>query len=918
MKKETKPEAECKIPDASVKALGASEAVMSEGTDGTLAAEPYGPPSGPAASAGTDEASVAVEAQVLPMSSASPVVAAAGGGGALQDEHHPVVLGNAASRVASDDNRRSLLARIRMVAPWVTLALFLVFSSYWTLGLLVVALAWHTSRFVQMVRSMTLEQWGYVAMTLLGSGLRFWDLGLKPLHHDESLHAYYSMQLFQDASTYHYDPLLHGPFQFHAIAYVYYVASHLGVADGGVNDVTARAAAAILGSAMIPMCAFLRGRLGKAGALAAAFLLAVSPIFVYYSRFTREDIYFASFTFATVVASFTFCDERRLRWLLLSVGAFVLSYATKEAAFFNLAIFGGILGGFIAWELGSRSVYPSVRGELKMDDEGKAAPRRLRMPLGMKEHAGVPALLLYFGLAGLLAKLVLTWVSTTSRYLAGADVNGDQTVVQARLDQANQTVQQIETAVVGGLLLVLVAIAVLVLVVVLRRLFTHPSGTPRAGSLQRHGLARWMDPMRQPLLSALVRIPWAHWCCALVVALVIFSALFWIAPSHDPSVCPPGGATPSTGSVCSWSQGFLQGMGNGLVQGIYYWIQQQQVARGGQPWYYYLILIPFYEQLIVLFGLGGLARCLARPNRFRLFVAFWFLANLYLYSWASEKMPWLALHMLLPLLLLAAIALEWALAKMLELLDDLAQHRLEGVGVFGRCYGGAMLSLVGGVLLLIPMLHSMIFVTFVDPGEAQQEMLAYVQTTPDVTLVLSKIEALDQELYHGQHLLKIGVDNDSKWPFAWYLRDYSCVGYDYPDNDPTATLLCHGQEDTPDVLLLSPTATDAAQLFTTPNPAKPHPLYLAKRYWLRAWWDEGYKPLPTCGCVSNPTALSYGDGLGQWLSYGDHPPPPGQTFDLGKAMGNLWSWLWTRQPIGFADGSTDFLFLVRSSLPMTP
>lgn len=37
---------------------------------------------------------------------------------------------------------------------------------------------------------MKLEHWGYVAVTLLGGGLRFWDLGLKPLHHDENMHAY--------------------------------------------------------------------------------------------------------------------------------------------------------------------------------------------------------------------------------------------------------------------------------------------------------------------------------------------------------------------------------------------------------------------------------------------------------------------------------------------------------------------------------------------------------------------------------------------------------------------------------------------------------------------------------------------------------------------------------------------------------
>src|SRR6266446_402000 len=37
--------------------------------------------------------------------------------------------------------------------------------------------------------------WGVI---LLGAILRFWALGDKPLHHDESLHAYYSLQLLQN------------------------------------------------------------------------------------------------------------------------------------------------------------------------------------------------------------------------------------------------------------------------------------------------------------------------------------------------------------------------------------------------------------------------------------------------------------------------------------------------------------------------------------------------------------------------------------------------------------------------------------------------------------------------------------------------------------------------------------------------
>jgi len=935
MEKEAKTEAERKVTGEPSEAHSEPGVSAQEPARSSLPEQGRDQPA-PAAPAWTDEATFEIVEQPLQAGETAPDVTDFSAGG-------------------------TALEPLRKYAPWVTLALFLLFPTYFTLGLLGLALALHTARFLQIVRGLRLEHWGYVAITLLGTGLRFWDLGLKPLHHDESMHAYFSWQLFLDPASYQYNPLLHGPFQFHAIAYVYYVASHLGVADGGVNDVTARTAAAMLGSAMIPLCYWLRGRLGTLGGLAAAFLLAVSPMFVYYSRFTREDIYFASFTLATVGAFFKFCEARRLRWLLVCVAACVLAYATKEAAFFNMAMFGGILGAFAAWELGVRYVYPSARRRM----EGAAAQAEEASPaggrgwaLGLRRHAGVPAVLLYLLVGGMLARVVLGKVAQLSAYLSAVDLNNspNQTqVANSRLMQATATVQQIEDTLVNGLLIVLVLVAVVVLGVVIWQLFHDPYEEALSVPRPPRGLARWVDAERQPLLAGLVRMPWTFWFFALLVAFTIFAGLFWIVPAVGSPACANSSTPPSyalqytysggtvyagpSGTVCTWSQGFHAGIGDGLVQGIFYWITQQQVARGGQPWYYYLLLIPLYEQLIVVFGIGGLIRCLARPNRFRVCVACWFVASLFLYSWAGEKMPWLGLHILLPLLLLAALALEGALAKLVGLLEELARNRQTTGSVFGvrqrlvagagggwlsltagavlvvvppgwvwRRYGGALLSLVGAFVLLVPMLHSMLYVTYVDPGSAPNEMLAYVQTTTDVTLVLGKIEALDQDLYHGQHLLKIGVDGANDWPFRWYLRDYTNVSWEYDGQHPAPQDL--------DVLILAPGAY--SQLY-----APPDQIYQAKEYRLRAWWDEGYKPQPPCnlgtaGCSYNPNTLLYGDGLGEWLSYGDNPPPPGKSFDLGKAVSHLWQWLWTRQPIGSANGSTDFMFLVRTGLPMTP
>ena len=76
----------------------------------------------------------------------------------------------------------------------------------------------------------------------------------------------------------------------------------------------------------------------------------------------------------------------------------------------------------------------------------------------------------------------------------------------------------------------------------------------------RRGLATRVDPERQPLLDTIVTMPWTHWffalLCAWVIFLVLFTALF---------------------------TNIRGGIGDGVWQGLYYWFQQQEVARGGSP-----------------------------------------------------------------------------------------------------------------------------------------------------------------------------------------------------------------------------------------------------------------------------------------------------------------------------------------------
>ena len=436
------------------------------------------------------------------------------------------------------------------------------------------------------------------------------------------------------------------------------------------------------------------------------------------------------------------------------------------------------------------------------------------------------------------------------------------------------------------------------------RILTAPSRWAR-------GVRDRLDPERQHLLWTLFNINWIYWFVGFVVAWVVFAVLYWTIPG-------PGGY------VSTWAEGFQQGIGRGIWQGLYYWIEQQNVDRGGQPVYYYLILIPLYEQLAVVFGLAGVVYSLIRPTRFRLFLVWWFLVSLFLYSWAGEKMPWLSMHILLPLMLLAGMTVGRALQGTVEFLRQYRQRQrnrlveidftngpVRAAPWWKRSYV-SILATVAAALLLIPMVYGMLILSHQDAADGPHEMMVYVQTTQDVDTVMNYINHADQVLYHGQHKLRIAVGAGEEWPYYWYLRDYPNTYFDYP-----ASNAAYVKQHPVDVLLLypagDPNGADAATFMGQ------HPTgYVQQTYKLRSWWDEGYKPLPP----ANPQPsqfLLYGDGFGNWLVYGKAVPAGTKINWLTGAptgFGRLWNWLWHRQALGDVNGSYDFTMIVRSGMPM--
>jgi len=185
-------------------------------------------------------------------------------------------------------------------------------------------------------------------------------------------------------------------------------------------------------------------------------------------------------------------------------------------------------------------------------------------------------------------------------------------------------------------------------------------------------LIRSRQPRPSVILEAIRAVRWSTWLIAFVIMFIIYSLLFTTFFTN-----PPGFVT-------------------GIFGSISYWMAQQNVVRGDQPWYYYFLTLTMYEYLPFLFGIVATIYYLVRrpaveqeeteepgseavPHRdnagtprrpsaadrsaaprqihnteslFIAFLVFWNLATLFLYSWAGERMAWLTVHPALPMIVI--------------------------------------------------------------------------------------------------------------------------------------------------------------------------------------------------------------------------------------------------------------------------
>jgi uncharacterized protein (TIGR03663 family) len=180
------------------------------------------------------------------------------------------------------------------------------------------------------------------SILVIAAILRFYDLDLVPLHHDEGVNGNFLVRLVRDG-YYHYDPAnYHGPSLYYLAAIFPWLLRLLFGAHAqntyGLTTIAIRFVPALFGLATVALIFALRRNLGTIATLTAAALLAISPGAVYLSRYFIHETLFVFFTLGIAVAALKYFESARPTYLILASVSAAFLFATKETAFVSAVV----------------------------------------------------------------------------------------------------------------------------------------------------------------------------------------------------------------------------------------------------------------------------------------------------------------------------------------------------------------------------------------------------------------------------------------------------------------------------------------------------------------------------------------------------------------------------------------------------
>jgi uncharacterized protein (TIGR03663 family) len=666
---------------------------------------------------------------------------------------------------------------------------------------------------------------------------RFYNIDLRVMSHDEVNHVVPSYDLFS-GKGYRHDPVTHGPFQFHIVAAFYFLM--------GDSDLSSRVPAALFSIAAIAFILFFFPRyLGKNGSLIAAFLFLISPFMLFYGRYTRNEGFIELFGVMMLFAALGYLETGRKSYIYLLTASLVLHFCSKETAF----IYTAQLLIFLALNF--------VRETTELKSLDVAAKRRFTVFI----LAGVIAMMVALG-AGV-------WDASLNKPLA----EGAAAAVPAEPVEVNGPHLYVQYALYGSL-----AVAIIFGVLALVNL-VGSLGWEKIRHLRSFDLIVLVMTLILPQLAAfpVKLIGWdpldytSNGMLQTGIFILVFMAIsvavgywwggtFWLKNAALFYVV----------FIVLYTTFFTNGRGffTGIVGGLGYWLSQQGVERGSQPWYFYgLIQVPVYEYLAAIgtflalyFGIRH-NRLVAwssasqadqeavvephiegtpdwldeahknqdletrRPAPTLALLLFWSLTSLVAYSVAGEKMPWLTVHIALPLLLTAG----WGLGFLVDTTPWKKVFNKSGllavglIPVFLMAFSSALGSLLGDkapfmgntlenleatnsfilamlgtavsfwlilrllrdfdafqllrlfttgafAILAVLTIRTSVMANYINYDTAKEYMV-YAHAARGPKDILTQINEISRRTTGGKNLV-VSYDNDSLYPYWWYMRDF--------------------------------------------------------------------------------------------------------------------------------------------------
>ena len=615
----------------------------------------------------------------------------------------------------------------------------------------------------------------FIVIFIFALYLRLHSLGDRAVHHDESLHGYFSYQMYI-GNGYEHNPLMHGIFLFHLVSLSFFIF--------GDSEFSLRFPMALIGSLMIFLPILLRDKIGTDGAILSSIMITISPSILYFSRFARNDIFMLFISLVLVIAMWKYFSDKQMKWIYIFSVFLAIGFLTKETQYIFVLIVSIYLliiekENFKKWLFG-------------------------RISLADISHYG--------------KFLIFIIILSMPMFAAGFSIFQNVFGITLANDDYNSLTPIGMPESIGEIVAIITTFFLLILSLIASLLFN----------------------------KKLFFIPF-----------IIFISLLFIFFTNFLSN--------------------LSGISTGVWQSLGYWIAQQDVARGGQPWYYYITLGSVYEFLPISISILGLLYFMIRSryltlfpvlviiisslvlydneasytnniinptgiicqlliyssliilpftlriSNFYKFLFFWAISSFVFYTYAGEKMPWLITNITLPFILLSSKLINDFILKIkfsnlyvkyyliifflslffTFLLWRLLTHELSSG--FTQFLNIWLIFMIIGLILLVfqwisiiiskkqtllycilPVLliasifsfRSMWILNF-NNFDTPKEMMIYTQTSPHLHKISTNINSIAQKNLEGKSL-RISVDTTDafSWPWQWYLRQYNNVTFD--------------------------------------------------------------------------------------------------------------------------------------------